>query len=31
LKTIEMIVGLPPFGGARQPQIRPFGADVFTR
>jgi hypothetical protein len=31
LKTVEMIFGLPPLGDARQPQVRPFGADVFTR
>ena len=31
LKTIEMIFGLSPLGDARQPQVHPFGADVFTR
>lgn len=31
LKTIEMIFGLPLLGDARQPQVRSFGPDVFTR
>jgi phosphatidylinositol-3-phosphatase len=31
LKTTEAIFGLPLLGDARQPQIHPFGADVFTR
>ncbi len=30
LKTIEMIFGLPLLGDARQPQVRQFGADVFS-
>jgi hypothetical protein len=30
LKTVEGIFGLRLFGGARQPQVRAFGRDVFT-
>jgi len=30
LKTVERIFGLPLLGDARQPQVRAFGADVFT-
>jgi len=31
LKTVERIFGLPLLGDATQPQVRAFGADVFTR
>ena len=31
LKTVERIFGLPLLGDAKQPQVRAFGADVFTR
>ena len=31
LKTVERIFGLPLLGDAKQPQVRPFGPDVFTR
>jgi hypothetical protein len=31
LKTVERIFGLALLGDARQPQVRAFGADVFTR
>ena len=31
LKTVEKIFGLPLLGDARQPQVRAFGPDVFTR
>jgi hypothetical protein len=31
LKTVERIFGLNPLGDAKQPQVHPFGTDVFTR
>jgi len=31
LRTIEDIFGLPHLGDAAMPQVKPFGADVFTR
>ena len=31
LNTVERMFGLKLLGDARQPQVRPFGPDVFTR
>jgi hypothetical protein len=31
LKTVEKIFRLPLLGDARQPQVKAFGPDVFTR